>query len=113
MNYETMFCHDPHCRMFNEPQSVAYLPTTYDHPSEWVDDPECSACNGELHDKAWEWETLQQRLASALDYADIDEGGVMGAASLTLAKDITRALEAFDRTRAWNDKRLDDLRRNA
>lgn len=41
---ETMFCHDPSCRRFNEAQEYRWSDATWDSPAEWIDEPACRAC---------------------------------------------------------------------
>lgn len=51
-SFETRYCHDPDCKLFGEEQHFAYLPESYQGPSEWIDDPECYECHAEVHEKA-------------------------------------------------------------
>ena len=48
--FDTLYCTDPECRLRNEPQDFQFLPASWDGPSEWVDDPECRACYGDVHE---------------------------------------------------------------
>ena len=41
---ETQYCHNTECEEFNQPQEFAYRPTTWESPSEWIEDPECRSC---------------------------------------------------------------------
>ena len=45
-----MYCHDPTCASFNIEQEIRYLDRSWEHPAEWVDEPECRACYRELED---------------------------------------------------------------
>lgn len=48
LNTTTLYCHDRTCVAYNEPQPFRWLPTTWDDPSEWYDDPECRGCGAFL-----------------------------------------------------------------
>jgi hypothetical protein len=50
MSYDDLFCHDPACDLFNEPQRFRWHPATQWSPTEWVDDPECRGCLGNVEE---------------------------------------------------------------
>lgn len=47
----TYYCHSITCREFGRGQELRYLTASWDGPSEWVDDPECQGCGGDLQEE--------------------------------------------------------------
>ena len=42
-------CHNPSCSLFNRAQEFCWALDCWEHPAEWVDEPECRECWGETH----------------------------------------------------------------
>lgn len=45
-----LHCHNPACALFNREQEFRWAPTCWEHPGEWVDEPECRFCYSEMHE---------------------------------------------------------------
>ena len=80
-NVETRYCHDITCGMFNVEQDYRYSPTSWESPSEWIDDPECRECFGDVEEHKRDEKELVTDLEEALGLtlSDLDPNLLLGA----------------------------------
>lgn len=55
-----MYCHMQTCDLYNEKQIVRWLPSDFEEPAEWMDDPECRWCHSELREQPHETEEVEE-----------------------------------------------------
>lgn len=70
------FCHDRECELFGIAQKLAVSKPTFYEDSNWIDDPECRMCLGELkQDKPdmTDWEPPGWDEDSGVEWTTVDD----------------------------------------
>ena len=70
----TMHCPDPECPRFNHEIDFRWAPDCWDHPAEWIDEPECPSCGSPMEENPIDVQAVVEEAAELFndDWMDWD-----------------------------------------